>query len=99
MGRTIKHAEVNINGKILHARITKFEGGYGKPDYLTELPYMVVFRESGREPKKDITFHKYESMALDKFQEFLEKYFLNFPFERKVKNEIAQCDEYLYDPQ
>ena len=95
MGRTIKHAEVNINGKILHARITKFEGESEK----TELPYMVVFRESGREPKKDITFHKYESMALDKFQEFLEKYFLNFPFERKVKNEIAQCDEYLYDPQ
>ena len=93
-GKQIKHAEVNIGNKWVHARVTKFDYD---PKKWGETEYMVVFRNS--EGGKDITYHKYESLALDKYQEFLEKHFLDFAFKRKIEAQISNCENYLYDPQ
>ncbi len=90
----IKQAEININGKWLCAKI------YHKSWDSVGGEYTVVFRTGGvREPVQDITSHKYEGSALDKYQEILEQNFKTFPFFEKVDAEISNCENYLYDPQ
>ena len=94
MSKTIKHSEVTINNKWIHARITKFDP---IPNTAEDQEYMVVFRNS--EGVKDITFYKWESLALEKYQKLLEDNFLNFPFKQKVESEISVAENYLHDPQ
>ena len=87
--KQIKHAELTINGKWIHARITKF-------DDLDADEYMVVFRNS--DGAKDISFYKWESLALEKYQTFLEKHFQYFPFKKNIEMEISNIEDSFNNP-
>ena len=92
-GKTIKHAELTINKKWIHARITKFDHD---PDTFGEEEYMVVFRNS--EGAKNISFYKWESLALEKYQTFLKNHFQYFPFKKNIEMEISSIENTFNDP-
>ena len=96
--KQIKHAELTINDKWIHARITKFDYS---PDTFGDDEYMVVFRNS--DGAKDISFYKWESLALEKYQTFLENHFRYYTFNflslrKNIENEISSIENSLNDP-